>query len=43
MFAENENMNTEFNITNTLIVCPNCGSANPEDKDKCSYCGAPLR
>jgi hypothetical protein len=40
---EDETMNTEFNVTNTFIVCPNCGSANPENSDKCSFCGAQIR
>jgi Na+/proline symporter len=42
-FEEDAQMSTEFNVTNTFIVCPNCGSANPDDKEKCSFCGNQIR
>lgn len=26
-----------------MIICPNCGAENPEERDLCQSCGAPLR
>jgi ABC-type transport system involved in multi-copper enzyme maturation permease subunit len=40
---EDEQMSTEFNVTNTFIVCPNCGCANLEDKEKCDFCGTQIK